>query len=68
LVDKWFERQDGRQQEGDKPLPEVGQVVDHKTHLLRQRATPKIKLLCKIEKETANHHNILTEGGHLKDH
>jgi hypothetical protein len=34
---------------GDKPLPEAGQVIDHKAHLLSRSATPKVKLLCKIE-------------------
>jgi hypothetical protein len=29
-----LERQKSQQQAGDKPLPEAGQVADHKAHLL----------------------------------
>jgi hypothetical protein len=29
---------EGQQRVGNKPLPEVGQVVDHKAHLLTQSA------------------------------
>jgi hypothetical protein len=46
-----LERQKGQQQAGDKPLPEAGQVVDHKAHFLSQWATSKVKWLCKIEKQ-----------------
>jgi hypothetical protein len=53
---------------GDKPWPETGQVVVHKAHHLSQRAIPKVKQPCKIEKQTANHHNMLTAEGWLKDH
>jgi hypothetical protein len=35
---------------GDKPLSEIGQVVVHKTHLLSQWATSKVKWQCKIKK------------------
>jgi hypothetical protein len=38
------ERQEGQEGVGDKPLPEVRQLMDHKAHLLSQRATPKVKL------------------------
>jgi hypothetical protein len=48
---------------GDKPLPEVGQVADHKAHLLSQWATPKVKQFCKIEKQTVTHSNMLRAGG-----
>jgi hypothetical protein len=57
-----LERQECWQQLGDKLLPEIGQVVDHKAHLLSQWATPKVKHLCKIEKQTVKHHNTLTAG------
>jgi hypothetical protein len=55
-----LERQEGQQQLGDKPLPEARQVADHKAHLLSQWAAPNVNLLRKIEKQTANHHNMLT--------
>jgi hypothetical protein len=63
-----LERQKGWQQEGDKLLPEIGQVAIHKDHLLSQWATSKVKWHCKIEKYSANHHNTLTAGGQLTDH
>jgi hypothetical protein len=63
-----LERHEGQKQVGNKPLPEAGQVVDHKDHLLSQLAAPKVKLLCKIEKQTANHHNMLIVGGWLIGH
>jgi hypothetical protein len=53
---------------GDKPLPEIGQVVVHKDHLLSQWITPKVKWYCKIEKQKANYLNTLTAGGQLTDH
>jgi hypothetical protein len=53
---------------GDKPLPEVGQVAVHKAHLLSQSATLNVKWLCKIEKQTANQHNMLTARGWLMDY
>jgi hypothetical protein len=56
-----LERQEGQQQSGDKPLPEA-QQVDHKAHLLSQWAAPNVNLLRKIEKQTANPHNMLTAG------
>jgi hypothetical protein len=31
-----LERQEGQEQVGNKPLPEAGQVVDHRDHLLSQ--------------------------------
>jgi hypothetical protein len=31
-----LERQKGQQWVGDKPLPEIGQIVVHKAHLLSQ--------------------------------
>jgi hypothetical protein len=31
-----LERQMGLQRAGDKPLPEIGQIVVHKAHLLSQ--------------------------------
>jgi hypothetical protein len=31
-----LERQEGRQQVGDEPLPEKGQVENHKAHFLSQ--------------------------------
>jgi hypothetical protein len=30
------EREEGQEQVGDKPLPEAGQVADHRDHLLNQ--------------------------------
>jgi hypothetical protein len=39
---------------GNKPLPKAGKVVDHRSHLLSQRAASKTKLPCKTEKQTAN--------------
>jgi hypothetical protein len=45
---------------GDRPLPEVWQVVDHRTHLLGQWAAPKVRRLSNVEEQTANHHNMLT--------
>jgi hypothetical protein len=38
------------QQVGNKPLPEAGQVVDHKDHPLSQRAVSKTELPHKTEK------------------
>jgi hypothetical protein len=35
---------------GDKPLPEARKIVDHRDHLLIQRAAPKTELLHKTEK------------------
>jgi hypothetical protein len=29
-----LEKQEGQERVGDKPLPEAGEVADHKTHLL----------------------------------
>jgi hypothetical protein len=55
-----LERQEGWQQAGDKWLLEAGQVADHNDHLLSQWAAPKVKLLQKIEKQTANYPNTLT--------
>jgi hypothetical protein len=52
----------------DKPLPEAGQAVNHKAHLLSQSPTPKVKHFHKIENQTANHHNMLTERGQLTEH
>jgi hypothetical protein len=63
-----LERQKGRQQVGDKPLPEIGQVVVHKAHLLSQKATSKVNQHCKIEKQSASHHNTLIAEGQLMDH
>jgi hypothetical protein len=63
-----LERQKGWQLAGDKPLPEIEQVAVHKDHLLSQWATSKIKEHCKIEKQSANHHNTLTAGGQLMGH
>jgi hypothetical protein len=54
--------QKGLQWASDKPLPETGQVAVHKAHLPSQWATPKVKQHCKIEKQSANHHNTLTTG------
>jgi hypothetical protein len=45
-----LERQKGHQRVGDKLLPEIEQVAVHKTHLLSQWATSKVKWHCKIEK------------------
>jgi hypothetical protein len=63
-----LERQKGQQWAGDKPLPKIGQVEVHKAHLLSQWATSKVKWHCKIEKQSANHHNTLTAGGRLTHH
>jgi hypothetical protein len=38
----------------DKPLPKAGKVVDHRDHLLSQRAASKTELPHKTEKQTAN--------------
>jgi hypothetical protein len=62
-----LERQKGWHQTGDKLLPEIGQVVVHKAHFLSQWATSKVKWCCKIEKQSANHHNMLTAGSQLTD-
>jgi hypothetical protein len=63
-----LERQEGWKWTSDKLLPEIGQVAVHKVHLLSQWATSKVKQHCKIEKQSANHHNTLTAGGRLMDH
>jgi hypothetical protein len=63
-----LERQKGWKQVGDKLLPDIGQVVLCKVHLQNQWATSKVQQHCKIEKQTANHHNRLTGGGQLTDH
>jgi hypothetical protein len=60
--------QEGQEGAGDKPLPEARQVAVHKTHLLSHCAAPKVELLHKIENQTANHHNMLTERGQLTEH
>jgi hypothetical protein len=39
---------------GDKPLPEAGKVVDHRVHLLSQRAASKTEVPHKTEKQTGN--------------
>jgi hypothetical protein len=39
---------------GNKPLPKEGKVVDHRDHLLSQRAASKTKLPYKTEKQTVN--------------
>jgi hypothetical protein len=39
---------------GNKPLLKAGKVVDHRNHLLDQRAASKTKLLHKTENQTAN--------------
>jgi hypothetical protein len=57
----------GRQWVGDKLLPEIWQIVDHKSHLLSQWATSKVKQCCKIEKQSANQHNMLTAESQLTD-
>jgi hypothetical protein len=54
------ERQEGQEQASNKPLPEAGQVVDHRDHLLSQWVAPKTELPCKTEKQTLKHHNTLT--------
>jgi hypothetical protein len=48
---------------GDKPLPKAGQVVDHRTHLLSQKATSKTKLPHNTEKQTSNCHKTRTAEG-----
>jgi hypothetical protein len=74
LISTWtlskqrLERQKGQQQAGNKPLSEIGQVAVHKAQLLSQWGTYKVKWHCKIEKQSANHHNTLTTGGRLMDH
>jgi hypothetical protein len=73
LISMWtfskqkLERQKGWQQAGDKLLPEIGQVVVHKAHLLRQWARYKVKQCCKLEKQSSNHHNMLMAGRQLTD-
>jgi hypothetical protein len=62
-----LEMQKGWQWVGDKLLPEIGQIVFHKDHLLSPWATHKVKWCCKIEKQSANQHNMLTAGSRLKD-
>jgi hypothetical protein len=44
-----LERQEGQEWASDKPLPEAGQVVDHRAHLLSQKAAPKVKLPRKLK-------------------
>jgi hypothetical protein len=60
-----LERKKGWQRAGDKP-PEIGQIAVHKAHLLMW-ATSKVKQCCKIEKQSANHHNTLTSGSWLTE-
>jgi hypothetical protein len=62
-----LEKQKGQQWVGDKPLPEIGQIEVHKAHLLSQWATSKVKQHCKIEKQSANQHKMLTAGSWLRD-
>jgi hypothetical protein len=50
-VNKWLERQKGRQWADDKSMPEIGHIAVHKAHLFSQWATPKVKQCCKIEKQ-----------------
>jgi hypothetical protein len=46
---------DDREQVGDKLIPEAGKEVDHRAHLLSQRAASKTELPHKTEKKkTAN--------------
>jgi hypothetical protein len=56
--------QKGWQWAGDKPLPEIEQVVVHKAHLLSHWATSKVKRCYKIEKQSANLHNTLAARAH----
>jgi hypothetical protein len=63
-----LERQKGQQWAGDKSLHEIGEVAVHKAHLLSHWETSKVKWHCKIEKQSANHHNTLTAWGQLTDH
>jgi hypothetical protein len=56
---KRLKSQKGWQRAGDKPRPEIGQGAVHKAHLLSQWVTSKVKQHCKIEKQSANHHNTL---------
>jgi hypothetical protein len=67
-VNKWLERQEGWWRVGDKPLPEIGQVLVYRAHLLSQWATFKVQQYWKTEKQSANLHNMLTERGQLTDH
>jgi hypothetical protein len=64
-VNKWLERQKGQQWAGDKLLPEIGQVAVHKVQLLSQQGTSKVKQHCKIEKQSANHQNMVMADGSL---
>jgi hypothetical protein len=54
-----LERQEGRKKAGNKPFLKAGQIADHRAHILSHRAH-KTELPHKTEKQTANHHNILT--------
>jgi hypothetical protein len=51
-VNKHNKGSKGWQQVGNKPLPEAGQVVDHRANLLSQRAASKTKLPHKTEKQS----------------
>jgi hypothetical protein len=62
-----LERQKGQKQACDKLMFEMGQLAVHKAHLLSQQTTSKVKWHCKIEKQSANHHNKLTAGGWVMD-
>jgi hypothetical protein len=55
-VNKHRKGSEGREQVSS--LPEVGKVVDHRAHLLSQRAASKTKLPHKTEKQTVNCNRI----------
>jgi hypothetical protein len=57
----------GQQWVGDKLLPEIRQIAVHKAHLLSQWAISKVRWHCKIEKQSANQHNMLTAKSQLMD-
>jgi hypothetical protein len=52
-----LERQKGRQWEGDKLLPEIGQISVHKAHFLISEQHPKSNNTAKLKN---NQHTITT--------
>jgi hypothetical protein len=53
-VNKHRKGSEDLEQVGNKPLPKAGKVVDHRTHLLRQKASSQTELPCSTEKQIVN--------------
>jgi hypothetical protein len=51
-VNKHRKGSKGWEWSGDKPLPETGKIMDHRAHLLSQRAASKTELPSKAEKHS----------------